>query len=151
MKNRQKRLLALVLSFVLAVGMVTPGFAANGGNGLESGAEIHTATPSDLLQMETQTTSPAALIIAPLNDASVSTFIDLQAAINAVPMGESATITITDEITIPSGSNIFDGTGRNITLLRSPSFTGNLITVPSGSTLDLENIVIDGWGAKSTF
>ena len=62
-KNGIKKWLALVLSFALAFGMVTPGFAADGG-----GESHETATPSDL-PYGVQTTSPAALSIAPFVDA----------------------------------------------------------------------------------
>ena len=93
MENRTKRFLAVVLAFVLAFGMVTPGFATDGEgesqvvsdtNHLDAdetagpmevtfedesdGVEAdETTTPNDLPQMEVQTTSPAALTITPFN------------------------------------------------------------------------------------
>ena len=66
MENRKKRFLAVVLSFVLAFGMVTPGFAADG-RGEWDGAGLPIATPSDLPQMEVQTASPAALVVMPFS------------------------------------------------------------------------------------
>ena len=104
-KNGFKRVLAVVLAFVLAVGMVTqvawasssqserpaPGFAADGEDEsqvvsdtnhldadeteMELEPELETETPDDLPQVEVQTTTPAALTAMPLYDTIAPTLI----------------------------------------------------------------------------
>ena len=82
---------------------------------------------------------------------NVTTFAQMQNAINNAPINVQTTITVTasfnmtGRITIPANKDIIiksDGTVR--TLTRASGVTGNLFTVNSDGTLAAENIIIDG-------
>ena len=126
MGNEKRSLMALVLAFVMALGMVMPVLAANG---VDDGQVVTESnhldvdeTESDLPWVEAQATTPAALTIAtafdaPSNELELTNAIDL--AVGAGP----TTIVLTEDIALASILNIPDG--ANIILVGAYSLVAN--------------------------
>lgn len=78
---------------------------------------------------------------------SVATWDDLAAAVaEAAATPGDYTITIAAPLAV-TGSATLDGQGATVTLVRGVGVTGDLITLPAGQSLGLQNITIDGGGA----
>ena len=75
---------------------------------------------------------------------TVTTMAELQAAIaNANPANDTRIIVNAQSLTLATGDDItLDGTGKNITVVKGRH--GYLFQVPSGATLTLRNVVLDG-------
>jgi len=139
--NKMKRLLAMALAFVLALGMTIPGFAAYGdgiaveiGTYEEAVAE-QVATPSDLFP-EIQITSPAALEIVPAYAGIVPL---------SFPGGGSGTASDPWQI-----STIFDLDWMNDNVLAQNNFQGqhflliNDITITAWSMIGMPILLTGG-------
>jgi len=140
MENRKKRLLALLLAFVLAFGMVTPGFAADGG-GAWDGAGLPVTT-----------TSPAALTITPsyytIAPALITTALDFtnpatpssgdgyiwNAATNTLTLnGITLNVAVGPAIILPAGAEVVLAGNNTITNTATAFVSGKGIRVPDGN------------------
>lgn len=78
---------------------------------------------------------------------SVASWDDLVAAVAAAATTPGDyTITITAPLTVTASATL-DGQGSTVTLARGAGVTGDLLTLPAGQSLALQNITIGGGGA----